>query len=177
MSQVSKNKVEKSNFFRFFSKIPVGISKEGRKIYSKWINNYEKGSKKPFSLKYLDISSGTVFQQKVWKELSKIPYGKTISYKELAKKVGSPRGFRAVGNANGKNPFPLIIPCHRVIANDGSLGGYSCGLGLKMILLGIERKNELYVKLGEAEMDKESGDKGRPFKEVFRDLRKKYNLY
>lgn len=131
----------KTNIYNFFSKIPEGLSKEGQKIYLKWVKDYEKGSRKPFLLKHIDMSSGTPFQQKVWKELSKIPYGKTISYRELAKRVGSPKAFRAVGNANGKNPFPLIIPCHRVIAADGSLGGYSCGIQIKKDLLKIEGLN------------------------------------
>lgn len=78
---------------------------------------------------------GTPFQLRVWEELRKIPWGATISYKELASRVGSHRGFRAVGQANGANPLPIIIPCHRVINADGSLGGYSSGLERKVWLL------------------------------------------
>ena len=79
---------------------------------------------------------GTEFQIKVWKEIAKIPLGETRSYKEIATAIGSPNSSRAVANACGKNPYPIKIPCHRVIKSDGSLGGYS-GTG------GIERKKEL----------------------------------
>jgi methylated-DNA-[protein]-cysteine S-methyltransferase len=78
---------------------------------------------------------GTVFQRRVWQELQKIPRGQAISYKELAARVGKSQASRAVGQANGRNPIPLIIPCHRVIAADGSLGGYSSGLDRKRWLL------------------------------------------
>jgi methylated-DNA-[protein]-cysteine S-methyltransferase len=78
---------------------------------------------------------GTPFQRRVWQELQKIPRGQAISYKELAARVGNHKASRAVGQANGANPIPLIIPCHRVIAADGSLGGYSSGLERKRWLL------------------------------------------
>jgi methylated-DNA-[protein]-cysteine S-methyltransferase len=78
---------------------------------------------------------GTDFQRRVWQELRRIPRGQTISYKELARRVSSPKASRAVGQANGANPIPLIIPCHRVIAADGTLGGYSSGLARKRWLL------------------------------------------
>ena len=81
---------------------------------------------------------GTDFQQIVYRELLNIEYGTVISYKELAKRVNRPKAFRAVGNANGKNRIPIIIPCHRVISNSGTLGGYSGGSEIKNILLGIE---------------------------------------
>lgn len=84
---------------------------------------------------------GTVFQKKVWKEIYKIPKGKTITYKELAKRVGKPNAVRAVGNAAGTNLYPVIIPCHRVIRSDGSLGGYS-GKG------GVKTKRMLLMKKG-----------------------------
>ena len=74
------------------------------------------------------LGSGTVFQKKVWQELSKIPKGETRTYKEIAIAIGRPLAVRAVANACGKNPHPIKIPCHRVIRSDGSLGGYS-GLG------------------------------------------------
>jgi methylated-DNA-[protein]-cysteine S-methyltransferase len=78
---------------------------------------------------------GTPFQLRVWQELRRIPRGQAISYKELAERLGNPKATRAVGQANGSNPIPLIIPCHRVIAADGSLGGYSSGLERKRWLL------------------------------------------
>ncbi len=80
---------------------------------------------------------GTPFQQEVWAELSRIPYGETISYGELARRVGRPRGPRAVGQANGRNPIPIIVPCHRVLASDG-IGGYGGGLKIKRALLALE---------------------------------------
>jgi methylated-DNA-[protein]-cysteine S-methyltransferase len=80
---------------------------------------------------------GTAFQKEVWTELSRIPYGETISYGELARRVGRPKGPRAVGQANGKNPIPIIVPCHRVLASNG-IGGYGGGLPMKRTLLAVE---------------------------------------
>jgi methylated-DNA-[protein]-cysteine S-methyltransferase len=82
---------------------------------------------------------GTKFQQKVWTQLAKIPFGKTISYSELARRVGVPRAMRAAGSANGRNPLSIVIPCHRVISKDGTLGGYAGRLNRKQRLLDIER--------------------------------------
>jgi methylated-DNA-[protein]-cysteine S-methyltransferase len=81
---------------------------------------------------------GTDFQQKVWKQLLQIPYGTTISYAQLAKASGNPKACRAVGSANGKNPVAIVIPCHRVIASGGGLGGYAYGLEVKKLLLELE---------------------------------------
>lgn len=86
-----------------------------------------------------EIKKYPQFYQKVWHVVFRIPKGETRSYSWVAKKVGSPRGARAVGQALKNNPFPLIIPCHRVIRKDGSLGGYSQGLKKKMALLEKER--------------------------------------
>ena len=80
---------------------------------------------------------GSPFEKKVWKELQKIPFGETRTYGEVAKKVGKPHAARAVGQANNKNPIPIAIPCHRVVAN-GGLGGYGGGLDLKKRLLELE---------------------------------------
>ena len=82
---------------------------------------------------------GTDFQRRVWAQLCAIPYGETISYGELARRVGNPKASRAVGSANGRNPVAVIVPCHRVIAADGSLGGYGGGLDRKVVLLGLEQ--------------------------------------
>jgi O-6-methylguanine DNA methyltransferase len=81
---------------------------------------------------------GTPFQIRVWKELSKITYGSTITYRTLAKRVLAPKAFQAVGRANGANPLPIIVPCHRVLGSDGSLVGYSCGIKTKEFLLRLE---------------------------------------
>ncbi len=89
----------------------------------------------------LDISLiGTEFQRKIWNELLKIPYGKSITYKELAIRIGNEKATRAVGNANGKNPLSIIIPCHRVIGSNGLLVGYGGGLERKKWLLEFENK-------------------------------------
>lgn len=87
---------------------------------------------------------GTDFQHTVWRELLKIPFGETITYRELAHRVGSPTAFRAVGQANGRNPIPLIVPCHRVVASDG-IGGYAGGVTMKRALLELERARSLHV--------------------------------
>ena len=84
---------------------------------------------------------GTRFQEKVWEQLSKIPYGKTYSYSEIAKRIGNPKATRAVGTANGRNPISIMVPCHRVIAADGSLGGFGGGLANKITLLKLEQTN------------------------------------
>jgi len=109
-------------------------------FFKKVINQlklYFSGDLKNFNCK-LDLSQGTAFQQKVWRQLTAIPYGNTQSYRTLAKAIGQPGAFRAVGNANGKNPLPLIIPCHRVIRENGDLGGYAGGLHIKRFLLDLE---------------------------------------
>jgi methylated-DNA-[protein]-cysteine S-methyltransferase len=83
---------------------------------------------------------GTPFQQKVWSELQKIPYGETISYGELARRIGNPNASRAVGLANGSNPISIVIPCHRVIGSNGKLTGYGGGLPIKEKLLALEKR-------------------------------------
>lgn len=82
--------------------------------------------------------AGTLFQRRVWEELRRIPYGQTASYGEIARRIGSPGSVRAVGQANHRNPIPVVIPCHRVIAAHGQLGGYGGGLPLKIALLRLE---------------------------------------
>lgn len=104
----------------------------------KQLQEYFSGQRKIFDLP-LDLV-GTEFQRKVWRQLSKIKYGKTFSYKDIAHQIKNPKAFRAVGSANGKNPICIIIPCHRVIANDGSMGGYSGGPKIKTKLLELEGK-------------------------------------
>jgi len=86
----------------------------------------------------LDVSSGTEFQQVVWSALRRIPYGQTITYGQLAQRIGKPGASRAVGTANAANPLPVIIPCHRVVAGNGRLGGFSGGLHIKQALLRLE---------------------------------------
>ena len=106
--------------------------------YEAELEAYFRGEVREFSCK-LDLE-GTDFQKKCWHALLRIPYGKTCSYAEIAKEVGSPRAFRAVGQANHVNPIPIIVPCHRVITSSGALGGYGGGLDLKRALLRLEQQ-------------------------------------
>lgn len=85
-------------------------------------------------------AAGTPFQKRVWGELVRIPYGATIGYAELARRIGAPRAVRAVGGANGANPIPILVPCHRVIGSDGSLTGFGGGLARKQALLELEAR-------------------------------------
>ncbi len=97
------------------------------------LKEYFNGCRKVFDLPL--EAAGTVFQKKVWKALCDIPYGQTASYRQIAEKIDCPKGFRAVGMANNKNPISIVIPCHRVIGADGSLTGYGGGLAVKESLL------------------------------------------
>jgi O-6-methylguanine DNA methyltransferase len=105
------------------------------------LEKYVRGELQNFRCQ-LDLK-GTPFQKKVWSALARIPYGKTRSYKDIARIIGHPRAFRAVGSANGSNPVPLILPCHRVIESDGGLGGFGHGLKVKRQLLDFERAHAL----------------------------------
>ncbi len=100
---------------------------------------YFAGHRKDFKLRL--SPQGTVFQRRVWQALTEIPYGEVCGYGDLAQCMGKPRAARAVGQANGANPIPIIIPCHRVIAGDGSIGGYTGGLTTKKFLLALERRH------------------------------------
>jgi methylated-DNA-[protein]-cysteine S-methyltransferase len=99
---------------------------------------YFAGEREEFDLPL--APDGTAFQQDVWRRLCEIPYGETISYGELARRIGNPQASRAVGLANGSNPIPIVIPCHRVIGSNGKLTGYGGGLPIKEKLLGLEKK-------------------------------------
>jgi len=103
----------------------------------KQLDEYFAGKRKKFDLPL--APEGTPFQQAAWRQLQQIPYGQTISYSQEAKAVGHPKACRAVGSANGKNPIAIIIPCHRVIAANGGLGGYASGLENKIKLLDLEK--------------------------------------
>ena len=100
---------------------------------------YFAGKRKTFDLP-LSFDGCTDFMKSVYRELLKIPYGETVSYKYIAGKINCPKGFRAVGLANNKNPLPIIVPCHRVIGSDGKLVGYGGGIDLKIKLLDFERE-------------------------------------
>lgn len=101
------------------------------------LSEYFAGTRRRFDL-VIDVSSGTPFQQAVWRELLSIPYGETLSYGQLAARLGRPDRVRAVGAAIGRTPLPIIVPCHRVLAADGKLTGYLGGLQRKQALLELE---------------------------------------
>ncbi len=104
----------------------------------KQLNEYFKGERKVFNLKLAPL--GTEFQNLVWNALKDIPYGETRSYKDIAVAIKNPKAARAIGMANNKNPFPIIVPCHRVIEHNGGLGGFAGGLETKQLLLDLEAK-------------------------------------
>ena len=110
-----------------------------KKAYNE-LEEYFKGNRKEFTIK-LSLK-GTDFQKKVWNELMNIPYGETRSYKEIAVKIGKPTAARAVGMANNKNKILIIIPCHRVIGQNGALVGYGAGINMKKYLLDLEKENK-----------------------------------
>ncbi len=107
------------------------------KSVARQMKEYLQGKRRTFKLK-LDFGNQTSFSRRVLLKTSKIPYGKTVTYGELARSCGCPGGARAVGQVMAKNPLPIIIPCHRVLASDGKLGGYSGGLKYKRMLLDLE---------------------------------------
>lgn len=132
----------------FTSNVLTGISfsrpsnihlkrKEGMTQARKELSGYFEKALQEFTCKTAFLE-GTEFEKKVWETLKEIPYGETRTYKWLAEKIDKPHAFRAVGNALGKNPIPVIFPCHRIIETDGSLGGYSGGTDIKRRLLEIE---------------------------------------
>jgi O-6-methylguanine DNA methyltransferase len=100
------------------------------------LREYFAGTRRKFAVP-LDLD-GTEFQQQAWAAMCSIRYGDTLSYAQQAKAIGKPKAVRAIGSANGANPVPIIVPCHRVIASDGSLGGYALGLAMKRYLLALE---------------------------------------
>jgi len=101
---------------------------------------YFGGRRKTFDL-FLNFDGLSEFMINVYTAVMKIPYGETATYKDIAERIGCPKGFRAVGLANNKNPLPIIVPCHRVIGSDGKLVGYGGGIDLKVKLLELERNN------------------------------------
>jgi methylated-DNA-[protein]-cysteine S-methyltransferase len=118
----------------------VGLEEKESKVIKlakKQLDQYFAGKRKDFELPL--APAGTAFRQKVWKALQTIPYGKTKSYGEIAKKIKNEKATRAVGGANHNNPISIVIPCHRVIGSDGSLTGYGGGLKAKQYLLDLEQ--------------------------------------
>lgn len=107
------------------------------------LNEFFAGKRKEFNIPLLFV--GTDFQKMVWNELLKIPYGRVVSYGELAKQIGMPKAVRAVANANGANAISIIVPCHRVIGSDHSLTGYGGGLTAKKMLLDLESESKVFL--------------------------------
>jgi O-6-methylguanine DNA methyltransferase len=130
---------EKDFLKRLTKRFPGEIVRDDQKNRNvlNQLRKYLKGKLQRFDCK-LDFK-GTPFQKKVWSALANIPYGQMRSYKEISKAIGHPKAFRAVGNANGQNSIPLIIPCHRVIESNGGLGGFGHGIEVKRRLLDFEK--------------------------------------
>lgn len=126
-----------TDFLRYF-KNPEVVEKSTPVINEtiQQLKEYFKGERKKFQLSLKPL--GTEFQKKAWVELTKIPFGKTISYGDQAKNLNIGKAFRAVGSANGKNPIAIIIPCHRVIGSNGKISGYAGGVSMKAKLLALE---------------------------------------
>lgn len=139
--RVALSITKESEFIDTLKKIYHSPTKDPLQLKSieKEFNLYFSGKLKKFSFK-VDLRQGTYFQQRVWRKLAFIPFGQTRSYQWLATEIFLPKACRAVGNANGKNPTPLIIPCHRVIQKNGNLGGYTGGTHLKTYLINLEKK-------------------------------------
>ena len=140
--QSDGNEIVKINFVNEENN---SIANDVEKKCAKQLLSYFSGDLKIFSVPI--HPTGTDFQKKVWEKVSEIPYGKTISYKDLAISLGSDRFVRAVAQANAQNPIPIIIPCHRVIGSNGSLTGYSGGIEKKRLLLtreGTIRQTSLF---------------------------------
>lgn len=110
----------------------------------KQLGQYFSGELRQFDLE-LNLSGASEFYQKVWHELSLIPFGRTVSYLDIARKIGDEKSVRAVGMANGKNPIAIVLPCHRVIGSNGSLVGYAYGLNVKRRLLALENPREFAI--------------------------------
>jgi O-6-methylguanine DNA methyltransferase len=132
-------KTEKGFLKRLRERFPGKIVRNDQKNRNvlNQLKKYLKGELRRFDCR-LDFR-GTPFQKKVWSALAKIPYGRTRSYKDIAQAIGHPKAFRAVGNANGRNSIPLILPCHRVIESNGGLGGFGHGVKVKKQLLDFEK--------------------------------------
>ena len=106
------------------------------------LEEYFAGTRRQFDLSLHINGDSNSFSRSVWNELQRIPYGKTCTYREIAERIGRPKAYRAVGQANHRNPVAIVIPCHRVIGSDGTLTGFGGGLATKEYLLQLEKSNE-----------------------------------
>ncbi len=135
-----ENKIIEININEKIEEVENEIIEKDTKLLQETANQlkeYLLGKRKQFTIPL--NPKGTPFMKKVWTALCEIPYGKTVTYGEIAKKIGKPKASRAVGMANHKNPIPIIIPCHRVIGSNGKLVGYALGLPIKKFLLDLEK--------------------------------------
>jgi O-6-methylguanine DNA methyltransferase len=136
-----KNRNRFEEITEFFKRKSILLELQRKKFHreEKLFSQYFEGKKEDFTSLPLDFISGTPYQRKVWLETRKIPYGKTQTYKFLAEKLNH-RGYRSIGQALSRNPILIVIPCHRVLSSDGSLGGFTGGLDLKKFLLRLEEE-------------------------------------
>jgi len=136
---VSDSALVRLEFDRDPAQVPANAaaSKEKTAPYVRQLEEYFRGERQHFDFS-LDLR-GTEFQKRCWQALLEIPYGETRSYADIARAVANPRGFRAVGMANNRNPIAIVVPCHRVLASDGTLCGYGGGLDVKQKLLELEK--------------------------------------
>ena len=134
-----KNRSRFEEITEFFKRKSIPLELQRKKFHreEKLFSQYFEGKKEDFTSLPLDFISGTPYQRKVWLETRKIPYGKTQTYKFLAEKLNH-RGYRSIGQALSRNPLLIVIPCHRVLSSDGSIGGFTGGLDLKKFLLRLE---------------------------------------
>lgn len=135
-----KNRNRFEEITEFFKRKSILLELQRKKFNreEKLFSQYFEGKKEDFTSLRLDFISGTPYQRKVWLETRKIPYGKTGTYKSLAEKFNH-RGYRSIGQALSRNPLLIVIPCHRVLSSDGSIGGFTGGLELKKFLLRLEK--------------------------------------
>ncbi len=135
-----KNQNRFEEITEFFKRKSILLELQRKKFHreEKLFSQYFEGKKEDFTSLPLDFISGTPYQRKVWLETRKIPYGKTQTYKSLAEKFNH-RGYRSIGQALSRNPLLIVIPCHRVLSSDGSIGGFTGGLELKKFLLRLEK--------------------------------------
>lgn len=134
---LSSNKRKFVKYLKGQFKDEIVYTNEKFEKESQQLMEYFKGVRKKFNLRI--TLYGTDFQRRVWKQIAKIKYGRTLSYSDIAQRINNEIAVRAVGNACGKNPIPIIIPCHRVIAKDGSIGGFGGGISLKKKMLNLEK--------------------------------------
>jgi O-6-methylguanine DNA methyltransferase len=136
MAEMHENRLLSLHFPSGKSDGPKSVGPAVRRLRHE-LEEYLRGERKKFTVP-VEPSQGTEFQRKVWRAMRQIPFGKTKSYGELAREIGSPKASRAVGAACGQNPIPILVPCHRVLARNQKLGGFSGGLHWKKRLLALE---------------------------------------